>query len=47
METFLGKSEYCVMTALSGAFHKSVFHGITVLLKIREENDKHRYLFIG
>ena len=47
METILGKSESCKMTALSGAFDKSVFDGNTILLKVIEENDKHRYLYIG
>ena len=32
---------------MSGAFDKSVFDGNTILLKIGEEKDKHRYLFIG
>ena len=35
------------MTAVLGAFDKSVFDGNTILLKISEENDKHRYLYIG
>ena len=47
MGTFLGKSESCMIIALSGAFDKSVFDGNTTLLKITEENDKHRYLYIG
>ena len=46
MEIFLGKSESCV-TAFSGAFNKPVFHGNTILLKKGQENDKHRYLYIG
>ena len=36
LETFLGKSESCLMTAMSGAFDKSVFDGNTILLKISE-----------
>ena len=32
---------------MSGAFDRSVFDGKTILLKISEENEKHRYLFIG
>ena len=32
---------------MSGAFDKSVFDGNNILLKISEENDKHRYLYIG
>ena len=47
METFLGSSESCMMTAESGAFDKSVFDGNTILLRISEENNKHRYLYIG
>ena len=44
METFLGKSESCTMTAISGAFNKSMFEGNTILLKTSEEYNKHRYL---
>ena len=47
IETFLGKSESCTITAMSGAFNKSVFDGNTILLKISEENNKHRYVYIG
>ena len=47
IETFLGKSQACDMTAMSGAFDKSVFDGNTILLKISEENDRHRYVYIG
>ena len=47
LKIFLGKSESCMMTAFSGAFDKPVFDGNTILLKISEENDKHRYLYIG
>ena len=47
METFSGKSESCMMTAMSGAFDKSVFDGNTILLKRSEENNKHRYVYIG
>ena len=46
-QTFLSKSEVCDITLLSGAFDKSVFEGNTILLKISEENDKHRYLNVG
>ena len=35
------------MTCMSGAFDKSVFDGKTILLEISEENDKHRYVYIG
>ena len=40
METFLGKSQSCIMTALSGAFDKACFDGNTILLKIAIENGK-------
>ena len=35
------------MTEFSGAQDKEVFNGITILLKIGEENDKHRYVYNG
>ena len=47
METFVGKSQLCNMTEFSGAEDKEVFDGNTVLLKIGEENNKHRYVYIG
>ena len=47
METFLGKNESWILAAISGALDKSVFDGNTILLKISEENDEHRYLYIG
>ena len=47
METFFGKSELCDMTDISGAEDKKVFDGNTILLKIGEENIKHRYVYIG
>ena len=47
METFLGKSQLCKMTEFSGARDKEVFGGNTILLKIGEENNKHRYVYIG
>ena len=46
LRTFLGKSEVCDMTLMSGALDESVFDGNTVLLKI-SENDRYRYVFIG
>ena len=46
-EIFLGKSECCMMTAYSGAFDKKCFVGNTILLKIGEENIKHRFVYIG
>ena len=44
METFLGKSQSCSMTALSGAFNKVCFDGNTILLKVGIENGKHIYV---
>ena len=35
------------MTLMSGALDKSVFDGNIILLEISEENDKHRYVYIG
>ena len=47
MEIFLGKSESCKMTAISGAFDKKCFDGNTILLKIGIENGKNKYVYIG
>ena len=47
MKTFLGKSQYCTMTALSGAFDKGCFDGNTILLKAGIENGKNKYVYIG
>ena len=47
METFLGRSQLCDMTEFSGAKVKKVFDRNTILLKIGEENNKHRYVYIG
>ena len=47
METFLGKSQCCSMTALSGAFDKGCFDGNTILLKVGIENGKNKYVYIG
>ena len=47
METFLGKSQRCTMTALSGAFDKVCFDGNTILLKVCIENGRNKYVYIG
>ena len=47
METFLGKSPLCDMTEFSGVRDKEVFNGNTILLKISEENNEHRYVYNG
>ena len=46
METFIGKSHLCDMTEFSGARNKEVFDGSTILLKVCEENNKYRYVYI-
>ena len=47
METSLGKSQSCTMTALSGALDKAGFDGNTILLKVGIENGKNKYVYIG
>ena len=47
MKTFLGKSQRCAMTALSGAFDKGCFDGNTILLKVGIEDGKNKYVYIG
>ena len=47
IETFLGKSQSCNMTALSGAFDKECSNGNTILLKVGIENGKNKYVYIG
>ena len=47
MGTFIGKIQLCDMTEFSGAEDKKVFNGNTILLKIVEQNNKHRYVYIG
>ena len=47
LEIFLGKSKVWDMALMSGAFDNSIFDENTILLKISEENDKHRYVYIG
>ena len=47
MESLLGRSQSCSMTALSRAFDKSCFDGNTILLKVGIENGKNKYVYIG
>ena len=47
LRIFLGETQVCNMTIFSGALNKSVFDGNTDLLKISEENGKHKYDYIG
>ena len=44
-ETFLGKSQSCTMTAVSGAFDKACFDGRTILLEVGKENGKKICIF--
>ena len=47
IQTFIGKSLCCDMTESSGAEDKEFFNGNTILLRVSEENNKHRYVYIG
>ena len=47
METHLVKSQLCNTTDFLGEKSKEVFNGKTILLKIGEEKNKHRYVYIG
>ena len=47
MESLIGKSQLCDMTKFSGSEDKEVFDGNTILLEIGQENNKHKYVYIG
>ena len=47
LEIFLGKSQLCDISLMSVALDKSVFDGDTILLKMSEEIEKHRYVYVG
>ena len=47
MERFIGRSEDCEMTYFSGAGDKKVFDRNTISLKLSEEKNGHRYVYIG
>ena len=47
METFFGKSQLCDVTEFSGARDKEVFNGNTIFIKVSQENNKHRFVYIG
>ena len=47
MESFIGRSQLCDMTKFSGSEDKEVFDGNTILLEIGQENNKHKYVYIG
>ena len=46
-ESFIGKSQLCDMTELSGSEDRKVFDGNTILLSIGFENNKYKYVYIG
>ena len=46
MKNFLGQSQVCNTTMFSGAFDKNVFDGNTFLLKLCEENNNQKYVYI-
>ena len=47
MQSFIGKSQLCEMTEFFGAKEREVFNGNTILLKVSDENNKQRYVYIG
>ena len=47
LEIFLGKSHICNMKILLGALDKSLLDGNSILIKISEENNKNKYVYIG
>ena len=47
LEVFLSKSEICDMTLMSGAFDKSVIDGNTILLYMKGEYGRYRYVRFG
>ena len=47
LRMILGKSGFCRMTEISGDYDKEKYDGNTILLKISEEKDKHRWVYLG
>ena len=47
LRTILGKSEIFRMTEVSGAYDKKSYDVNNILLKISEENDRHRWVYVG
>ena len=47
LRTYFYKSEVCDMTTLSVYFDKSIYDGNTFLIKISEQIDRHRGVYIG
>ena len=43
----MGKCDVCNMLSRVGALDKSVFNENTILPRIREENDKNTYVYVG
>ena len=43
----LGKNEICRMKEISGAYDKEKYDVNTILKEISEQNDKHRWVYIG
>ena len=47
IETLLGKSQLCNKTDFSGGKNREVFYGNSILLKVSEEKNIYRYVYIG
>ena len=47
IEIFIGKSQLCDMTEFSGTRDNEVFNGNNISLKVSEENNKNRFVYIG
>ena len=47
LKKILGKSEVCDLPKMSGAYDRKTSDGNTLLLKLSEENDKHRFVYFG
>ena len=47
LRTILGKSKIFRMTEASGAYDKEKNDLNTILLKISEEKDRHRWVYVG
>ena len=47
LRTILWKSEILEMTKISRAYDEKIFKGNTIVIKVSEENDKHRWVYIG
>ena len=47
LRMILGKNEICTKKEISGAYDKEKYDVNTILIKMSEENDKHRWVFIS